>query len=104
MDEEYVKSRLLAKIFASRTEVFRYYSCKFKVSSLKETTARGYFNNNGIRTYTHETSAHCFFDFEKRNDKAFTRDSLEELGRQLSLSLHDYVKIVVGKENIPLLP
>lgn len=36
-----------------RSEAFRYYSCKFKISHGKEATSRGFFNSNDIRTYTH---------------------------------------------------
>ena len=45
---------MLARIFANRTEIFRYYSCKFRLSAIKERTCRGYFNNKDIvRAYTH---------------------------------------------------
>ena len=69
MDEEYAKCRLLPRFFSGRTDIFRYYSCKYKVATYKEATARGYFNTHNIRTYTHETSIHCFFDFSRRKDK-----------------------------------
>jgi hypothetical protein len=35
---------------------------------------------------------HCFFDFNTRKDLPFTRLTLEKLGRDLILSLHDYIK------------
>jgi len=76
IEEEYTKCRLLPRYYAQRTDVFRYYSCKFKVASFKESTARGYFNSLSLRTYTHETSTHCFFDFATRKDQPFTRKSL----------------------------
>lgn len=53
IDEEYSKCRLLPRLYAARTDIFRYHSCKYKVASTKEATARGYFNVLGIRTYTH---------------------------------------------------
>ncbi len=34
-DEEYPKCRMLAKIYANITDIFRYYSCKFRLSSFK---------------------------------------------------------------------
>lgn len=59
-----------------RSEAFRYYSCKFKISHGKEATSRGFFNSNDIRTYTHETSVHSFYDFISRKDLSFTQKSL----------------------------
>ena len=87
---------MLARIYASKTEIFRYYSCKFRISNFKEKTCRGFFNNkNIVRTYTHETSMHCFFDFEKRKDRVFDVGNLEALGENLLASIHDYIVVVL---------
>ena len=60
---EYVKARLLPKLYAQQTPVFRFYSCRFRVESQKANTARGYFNSLGVKTYTHETSIHGYFHY-----------------------------------------
>ena len=87
---------MLAKIFSNKTDIFRYYSCKFRLSSVKEKTCRGYFNSKEIvRTYTHETSVYSYFDFKTRKDQAFDRKSLEDLGCKMMEAIHDYVKITV---------
>jgi hypothetical protein len=46
---------------------------------------------------------HCFFDFEKRRDKGFDRERLEDFGMQLTLSMHDYLKLICGKD-VPIPP
>ena len=38
---------------------------------------------------------HCFFDFEKRKDKIFNVENLEDLGEKLLISIHDYLTIVL---------
>ena len=43
---------------------------------------------------------HCFFDFEKRNDKIFNVSNLEDLGEKLLLSIHDYVTIILKLKEI----
>lgn len=53
-DEEYHKCRMLPKIYSTKTDIFRYYSCKFRIATNREKTCRGYMNNKHIvRTYTH---------------------------------------------------
>lgn len=87
---------MLAKIYANITDIFRYYSCKFRLSSFKQKTCRGYFNsNNIIRTYTFETSMHCFFNFEQRGDEQFTQAKLENLGDLLMQAIYKYVNVTI---------
>jgi hypothetical protein len=87
-----MRCRLLPRIYSQKTDIFRYYSCKYKLASSKENTARGYFNSNGIRAYTHETSNHCFWNFASRKDEPFSRTTLEKLGADLVDSISEYVK------------
>ena len=42
-DPNYLKSRLLPKILDEKTMMFRYYSCIFRISKGKRSTARGVF-------------------------------------------------------------
>lgn len=42
-DTNYLKSRILPKLLDNKTEMFRYYSCIFRVSKGKKSTARGVF-------------------------------------------------------------
>lgn len=39
-EHNYYRTRMLPKIIASKTEIFRYYSCLFRISDWKRTTAR----------------------------------------------------------------
>jgi hypothetical protein len=45
-ENSYYECRLLPKILSSITPMFRYYSCIFKISSFKDSTARAVFNRN----------------------------------------------------------
>ena len=39
-DSRYLKMRILPKLFSEKTEMFRFFSCKFRVTRIKEKTAR----------------------------------------------------------------
>lgn len=39
-EPNYYRTRILPKILADKTEIFRYYSCMFRISDWKRTTAR----------------------------------------------------------------
>jgi hypothetical protein len=63
-DTNYMKSRMLAKMLAERTAMFRYYGCMFRVSEHKRSTARGVFSEEDDlwNCFTLESSNYGFFD------------------------------------------
>lgn len=62
----YYECRLFPKIVSSKTEMFRYYSCIFKISEFKESTARAVILRNFKipLTYTIEASNGSFYNHE----------------------------------------
>ena len=64
MDNEYYESRIFPKIIDNRTEMFRYYSCIFKITEEKKTTARAIFlkQHNISLSYTIEASNGSYYD------------------------------------------
>lgn len=57
-DSNYYKSRILPKLLSDNCDMFRYYSCIFKISPGKKTTGRAFFHYTcGIANcYTIEAS------------------------------------------------
>ncbi len=57
-DNNYYKCRILPKLLADKSEMFRYFSCIFKISPGKKSTARAViFNNcNIVNCFTIEAS------------------------------------------------
>lgn len=62
--------------------MFRYYSCIFKISTEKATTARATFNRiiNIPFTYTMESSNGGYYDSSDHQEKTFTAGRLMEMG------------------------
>jgi|JI6StandDraft_1071083.scaffolds.fasta_scaffold01920_15 hypothetical protein len=70
----YYESKILPKLLGRRTEMFRYYSCIFRISTFKETTARAIL----LRkldipfSYTIEASNGSYYDKQEMKDQQFT--------------------------------
>ena len=60
---KYYKCRLLPKLLADKTPMFRYYSCMFRVSEWKKGTARSVFSEiyDLVNCFTIETSNGSFY-------------------------------------------
>ena len=69
--------------------MFRYYSCIFKISTEKATTARATFNRvvNIPFTYTMESSNGGYYDSEDHQEKTFTAGRLIQMGATLAKAL-----------------
>ena len=87
----YVKTRLVPKILGERTEIFRYYSSRFKVEKAKATCARVVMEKVfGIaNSYTLETSYFGYMD-SKRQTKEFLIEDLLSLGEDLAKTMLEY--------------
>lgn len=72
-DLKYYTSRMFCKILAKNNEMFRYYSCIFRVNTMKRNTARGvFFKDFGIpNCFTIESSNGSFYG-ENKLTKEFT--------------------------------
>jgi hypothetical protein len=64
---KYLKIRMLSKILSERTEMFRYYSCKFRLEKYKEGCARIalWRDFNITNCFTIECSAYGYINKER---------------------------------------
>ena len=76
---EYYKSRVLPKLLASHTSIFRYYGCSYAISSDKRSTARAVMLNEMMipLVYTVETSLGFYFDYVQHRNAVFTKEKYE---------------------------
>lgn len=72
---EYYKARMIPKILANITSIFRYYSCSYNVPESKKNTARGVMLNQFQipLVYTVESSIGVYHDFTNHKDMIFNR-------------------------------
>lgn len=94
-NERYLKSKILPKILDEKTQMFRFYSCKFRIEKSKLKTARVVlFKEFGIMNcFTLEASFHGFIDSD-RSTRELTTESLESMGSTLACSMNDYMDLV----------
>ncbi len=43
---------------------------------------------------------HGYFNFDSRKDISFTKDNLQDLGKDLMLAIHNYIKVTVKLDPI----
>lgn len=43
---------------------------------------------------------HGFFNFDLRKDISFTKENLQELGKDMMLAIHNYIKVTVKQDPI----
>jgi hypothetical protein len=91
---KYMKIRVLPKLASERTEMFRYFSCKFRIEKYKESCARiALWRDFGIsNSYTIESSVFGFLNKE-RETVPFNEDLLAEFGECLCHSILEYMLI-----------
>jgi hypothetical protein len=97
--EKYLKMRVLPKLLSERTEMFRFYSCKFRIQKSKLKAARVVlWKEFGIMNcFTLEASFHGFLNKE-RQTMDLTTDSLEKMGEILGNGFHEYQILVEEDE------
>ena len=98
-NERYLKSKVLPKLIGDRTQMFRFYSCKFRIERSKLKTARVVlFKDFGIMNcFTLEASFHGFIDSERKTIE-LTTESLQEMGSILGGSTSDYLNLFDEEE------
>jgi hypothetical protein len=82
---KYLKIRMLPKLLAEQSPMFRYYSCKFRYERQKEGCARLslWKDFNLENSYTLECSALGYLN-EQRETVPFTEKNLQEFGVQFA--------------------
>lgn len=91
----YAKTKIIPRLMGERTEMFRYYSSKFRVSKNKKKAARAVMHNE-FRinySYTIETSYYGYID-QNRETIPFTTEKLFTLGEKLARSLLEFYSMV----------
>jgi len=90
-DARYLKMRVMPKLMSEQSEMFRFYSCKFRIQRSKEKTARVVLwrEFNIMNCYTLEASFHGFFDRE-RETKEFVHSHLLQVGKMLASTIFEY--------------
>ena len=89
-DTRYFKMRILPKIMSEQNEMFRFFSCKFRIQKGKEKTARVVLwrEFNILNCFTLESSFHGYFD-QERETKQFTQTHFSNVGKMLANSLFE---------------
>ena len=90
-DNNYYRTRMLPKLISTRTEMFRYYSCLFRIAYFKRSTARAVVLKQVPHCYTVEASNSCYYSNVEKKNIDFGVSGWHDMGRQLGLSLHDYL-------------
>ncbi|CAG9329613.1 unnamed protein product [Blepharisma stoltei] len=92
--EKYCKIKVFPKLISETTEMFRYYSCRFRNEASKRKTARlvMWKELELPYTYTVESSSHGYLDSE-RATIAFTEENLHRLGKCLGETILEYIEI-----------
>jgi hypothetical protein len=83
------------------TEMFRYYSCIFRVCSFKETTARAILLKklDIPFSYTIEASNGSYFDKEEMKDIKFNPKLWIEMGHHIGKTIHEYCEaFIINRE------
>ena len=94
-NERYLKSKVLPKLLDDKTQMFRFFSCKFRIEKSKIKTARVvlFREFDIMNCFTLEGSFHGFID-KDRSTTEFTTESLQEMGAILGRSMSDYTNLV----------
>mgnify|MGYP001206800538 FL=1 len=95
----YYKGRVLPKIISEKTDMFRYYSCIFRICKSKMTTARAVFAiDYGINNcFTIESSFANYMN-QVRATIPFNTSLFVEMGRHIAVSCYEYLKLLEEEE------
>lgn len=86
--------RVLPKILANYSEIFRYPSCCFRLEENKRTTARALFGKLAGLSFTVETSNWAYYCSGTKEVVYMQREHFEQLGREICRSVEEFL---VGK-------
>jgi hypothetical protein len=97
-ENNYYRTRIFPKLLGSHTEMFRYYSCLFRIADFKRTTARAVILNNVPHCYTIEASTGFYYSQQEKKDIPFTPASWRLMGRIIGEALKDYMNLMYDEE------
>jgi hypothetical protein len=91
---KYYKIRMIPKLLSEMTDLFRYYSCKFRTEKQKESTARVAISREFKIDfcYTLEASFYGYIT-QDRVTLNFNDLNLQEIGRWLAKSIREYIEM-----------
>ena len=97
----YYRVKILPKLLSKKTEMFRFYSCVFRISPNKMTTSRAIFSGEyGIcHFYTLEASYGSYFK-ENRETEYFNAGRFKLMGAIIVECLRDYKLLLEEEEEI----
>jgi cytosolic carboxypeptidase protein 2/3 len=97
--ERYLQMRVLPKLLSERTDMFRFYSCKFRIQKSKLKAARVVLwkEFNIMNCFTLEASFHGYIDRDRQTVE-LTTEMLESMGGALGSGFHEYVTLVEEDE------
>jgi len=100
--DKYLKIRLIPQLLGDRTEMFRYYSCRFRVEKYKESCARLTINKQFhiSNCFTLECSSFGYFRRETRTTHQFKEADLIEFGKNIAEVVLEQALIVERDEKI----
>ena len=94
-DGRFLQMRVLPQLLADKTQMFRYFSCKFRIEKEKRRAARlVLWREFGIMNcFTLEASFHGYLNKE-RETVVFTTEAWEKMGGQFCSTLYEYLLIL----------
>lgn len=78
--------------------MFRYYSCSFRISENKQSTARAFLCRYVPYCYTVESSNSSYYCSDTKMNIDFTENDWITVGREIGLSSLFYLEMIVGEE------
>ncbi len=101
--ERYVQVRVFAKLLASRTQMFRYKACKYRLDKDKLSAARLVLSREFdiMNSFTLEASFYGYIDSERKTVE-FRRDFYELMGRHLADTLLEYTQMLDEERQLRL--
>lgn len=93
-DDKYYKSKILPKIISDLTDMFRYYSCTFRVTPGKKTTARVVFNQacDIVSCYTIEASNGGYISEDGNKQTDFSEQLWIQMGQFIGIGIFQYIQ------------
>jgi cytosolic carboxypeptidase protein 2/3 len=83
--------RILPKIMASYSDIFRYPSCSFRLDDSKKTTARALFGKFAGLSYTVETSNWSYYSYMTKTAYEMNASHFQKLGIALFNGVQDFI-------------
>jgi hypothetical protein len=90
--QKFEKARIMPKLISSKTDMFRYQSCIFKVAAAKKTTARAFMLGLVPFCYTVESSVGCYRATASKETLAFGPGKWEEVGAIIGEALKESIE------------